>query len=95
MMEISERLKGGWDHPESVEVELMDPVEMLDPRDMSEEDQMLGGQRQDGGGHLDLDDHGPQGGGQNVENGLELVAMLGRITGVLGEIIWNLKELKM
>ena len=64
----------------------MDLVEMLDPRGMAEEDQMLGGQ--DGGGHLDLDDHGTQGGGQMVEYGLVGAGGHdGRLTGVLGEII--------
>jgi hypothetical protein len=83
MMEISKRLKGGWDHPEL-------KVELLDPRDMAEGDQMLDGQGQDGGGHLD--DHGLQDGGQNVEYGLELVAMLGKIAGVLGRIAGGLQD---
>ena len=75
MMEISERLKGGWDHPEL-------KVELLDPRGMAEGDQLLDGQGQDAGDHLD---RGLQDGGQNVEYVLDLVARL-------GELAWSLQD---
>ena len=81
MMEISELKVELLDHPEL-------KVELIDPRGMAEGDQLLDGQEQDAGGHLD---RGLQDGGQNVEYVLDLVAMLG---GINGEIAWGLQDKK-
>ena len=76
-------------HPES-KVELLDhpklKVELLDPRGMAEGDQLIDGQGQDAGDHLD---RGLQDGGQNVENRVEYILEL---AAALGEIVWGLQE---
>ena len=61
-------------------------VELLNPRGMAEGDQLLDGQGQDAGGHLDRGLHDD---GQNVENRveyiLELATALDKVVGGLQE----------